>query len=42
MVDHKQKIFKITERVMRAVLVSAMKMSTFHAAQRTIRVASAG
>ena len=32
-VDHKQVIFKITERVMRAVLVSAMKMSAFHAAQ---------
>eukprot|EP00434_Breviolum_minutum_P023894 symbB.v1.2.021084.t1/scaffold1805.1/size100715/3 len=30
-VDHKQVIFKITERVMRAVLVSAMKMSAFHA-----------
>ena len=32
-VDHKQVIFKITERVMRAVLVSAMKMSAFHVSQ---------
>ncbi|CAE6964422.1 Tmem245 [Symbiodinium natans] len=30
-VDQKQVIFRISERVMRAVLVSAMKMSAFHA-----------
>ncbi|CAE7331836.1 Tmem245, partial [Symbiodinium necroappetens] len=30
-IDQKQVIFRISERVMRAVLVSAMKMSAFHA-----------
>ena len=30
-VDHNQVIFRLSEKVMRAVLVSAMKMSTFHA-----------
>jgi len=35
-VDQNQVIFAITEKVMRAVLVSAMKMSAFHAPWRCV------